>query len=210
MNDLTDRQRQMLTYLRAEIEQTGLCPTYREIGAALGINSTNGVSDHLKALERKGYIERAGNSGASRAIRLTDRTLTALAGDGVVGVPIVGRVAAGSLHAAIEDTRGTVRVDQSLLPRSGDVFALQVHGDSMIDDGIHDGDTLFVQRCSELRQGEIGVVLVDGETTVKRVFRESGRLRLQPSNADMAPIYVHPGGADIAIVGRAVGLWRTI
>lgn len=210
MHDLTDRQREMLTYLRAEIEQTGLCPSYREIGAALGINSTNGVSDHIKALERKGYIERVGNTGASRSIRLTDRTLTALAGDGVVGVPLVGRVAAGSLHAAIEDTRGTVRVDQSLLPRSGDVFALQVHGDSMIDDGIHEGDTLFVQRCTDLRQGEIGVVLVDGETTVKRVYRESGRLRLQPSNPDMAPIYVHPGGADITIVGRAVGLWRTI
>ena len=210
MDDLTDRQRELLAYLRAAIEQTGLCPTYREIGAALGIHSTNGVSDHLKALERKGYIERIGGHGASRSIRLTDRTLAGLAGDGVVGVPIVGRVAAGSLHAAIEDTRGTLRLDQSLLPRSGDVFALEVHGDSMIDDGIHDGDTLFVQRCADLRQGEIGVVLVDGETTVKRVYREGPRLRLQPANSAMQPIYVTEASGEVNIVGRAVGLWRHI
>ena len=210
MHDLTERQRELLAYLRAAIEQTGVCPSYREIGQALGIQSTNGVSDHLKALERKGYIERVGGPGTSRSMRLTDRTLAGLAGDGVVGVPVVGRVAAGNLHAAIEESRGTIRLDQALLPRSGDVFALDVHGDSMIDDGIHDGDTLFVQRCAELRQGEIGVVLVEGETTVKRVFREGGRLRLQPSNAAMRPIYVTPGDGDVSIVGRAVGLWRHI
>lgn len=210
MNDLTPRQRDVLDYLSARHEQSGLCPTYREIGRALGINSTNGVSDHIKALERKGYIERMGGRGASRSIRLTDRVASSMSGDGTLGVPVVGRVAAGSLHAAVEDTQGTLRVDQTLLPRSGDVFALSVHGDSMIDDGIHDGDTLFVQRCTSLRKGEIGVVLVDGETTVKRVYPERGGLRLQPSNPDMEPIFVSESSGDVSIVGRAVGLWRQI
>lgn len=210
MKDLSPRQQQLLDFLRAHWEQTGLCPSYREIATAMGIKSTNGVSDHIKALERKGYLERVGGRGASRSIRFTDRTVQSLAGDGVVSVPLVGRVAAGSLHTAIEDSQGTLRFDQGLLPRGGDVFALQVHGDSMIEDGIHDGDTVFVQRCETVRRGEIAIVLVDDETTLKRVYREGDRLRLQPSNSSMEPIYVRAESGEVSIIGRAVGIWRAL
>ncbi|TVQ89922.1 MAG: repressor LexA [Deltaproteobacteria bacterium] len=210
MSDLSSRQQQLLDILRAAFDQTGVCPSYREIASAMGINSTNGVSDHIKALERKGYVERVGGRGASRSIRLTDRAVSSLSGDGVVGVPLVGRVAAGSLHAAVEDTQGTLRFDQRLLPRGGDVFALKVHGDSMIEDGIFDGDTVLVQRCEHVHRGEIAVVLVEEETTLKRVFREGNKLRLQPSNSQMEPILVSAESGEVRIIGRAVGVWRAL
>lgn len=200
----------MLEFLLGTLDQTGVFPSYREIGAALGIGSTNGVSDHLKALEKKGYIERVGGRGASRAIRLTDKAANRVSHEGIVGVPLVGRVAAGPLHAAVEDYSATLRVDSSMLPRSGEVIALTVHGDSMIEEGIHDGDTLFVQRTDSVRNGEIAVVLVDGETTVKFLYRENGGLRLQPANSSMDPIYVDPSADEVSIVGRAVGVWRML
>jgi repressor LexA len=210
VQDLSPRQREMLDYLIATVDQSGVFPTYREIGAALGIGSTNGVSDHLKALERKGYIERVGGRGASRAIRLTHQATERLSHDGIVGVPLVGRVAAGSLHHAVEDYTATLRVDRSMLPRSGEVIALTVHGDSMIEEGIHDGDTLFVQRTPTVRNGEIAVVLVDGETTVKFFFREGERIRLQPAHPTMAPILVDAASGEVTVVGRAVGVWRQL
>ena len=122
----------------------------------------------------------------------------------------VGRVAAGPLHAAVEDYTATLRVDSSMLPRSGEVIALTIHGDSMIEEGIHDGDTLFVQRTESVRNGEVAVVLVDGEATCKFFFREKGRIRLQPANKDMDPIYVHEAQDDVTVVGRAVGVWRRL
>ncbi|MFK7928199.1 MAG: transcriptional repressor LexA [Myxococcota bacterium] len=210
MEDLSTRQREILDFLLATIDQTGVFPSYREIGAALGIGSTNGVSDHLKALERKGYLDRVGGRGASRSMRLSDKATRKVAHDGIVGVPLVGRVAAGPLHAAVEDYTSTLRVDASLLPRSGEVIALTIKGDSMIEEGIHDGDTLFVQRTPTVRNGEIAVVLVDGEATCKRLFRESGKLRLQPANSAMQPIYVDDSADEVQVVGRAVGVWRTI
>ena len=210
MNDLSPRQKQILDFLVATFDQSGVFPSYREIGAALGIGSTNGVSDHLKALEKKGYIERIGGRGASRSIRLTHKSTDRVSHDGIVGVPLVGRVAAGSLHAAVEDYSATLRVDESMLPRGGEMLALTVHGDSMIEEGIHDGDTLFVQRTTNVRNGEIAVVMVDGETTCKFLFREGNRLRLQPANSSMEPIYVDAASGETTIVGRAVGIWRRI
>lgn len=210
MHDLSPRQREILEFLVATIDQSGVFPSYREIGRALGIGSTNGVSDHLKALEKKGYVERVGGRGASRSMRLTGRAGDTMSTEGIVGVPVVGRVAAGSLHAAVEDYSSTIRVDRTMLPRSGDVIALTVHGDSMIEEGINDGDTLFVQRTDSVRNGEIAVVLVEGEATVKRVYRENGGLRLQPSNKDMEPIFVDPSAGEVSVVGRAVGVWRIL
>jgi len=210
MDDLSPRQREILDFLVATMDQTGVFPSYREIGRALGIGSTNGVSDHLKALERKGYIERVGGRGASRSTRLTHKAQDRVSHDGIIGVPLVGRVAAGPLHAAVEDYSATLRVDSSMLPRSGEVIALTIHGDSMIEEGIHDGDTLFVQRTDSVRNGEIAVILVDGEATCKFLFREKGRLRLQPANKDMDPIYVDERSDEVAIVGRAVGIWRKL
>lgn len=209
MRDISDRQRELLDYIAGVIRQRGVPPTYREIGAAMGIGSTNGVSDHIRALEKKGYIERVGGHGASRSLRLTALALPPEA-DGVVEVPILGRIAAGNPLHAVENHDGTIRLDAALLPVSGRVFALVVTGDSMIEDGIHDGDTLFVRQRSEARNGEIAVAMVDGEATVKRVYREGGAVRLQPANREMQPILVDPSKVDFQILGVAVGVWREI
>ncbi len=209
MDDLTRRQAEVLDFISVRFDQTGVCPSYREIGAALGMRSTNQVSDHVKALIRKGFLERVGDAGRSRSLRLTSRASGSL-GDETIGVPILGRIAAGTPLFAQENYEGTLRVDGSMLPTGGDVFALVVHGDSMIEDGIHDGDYLFVRQQSEVRDGAIAVVFVDEDATVKRFFREGRRIRLQPANASMDPIYVDPASGDVKIVGVAVGVYRQI
>ncbi len=209
MQALSPRQSEMLDYIRGMIEQRGVPPTFREIGAALGIGSTNGVSEHIKALERKGYIERIGGRGAPRSMRLTEEAMPPTT-DETVGIPILGRIAAGNPLHAVENHAANLRADASLLPAGGRVFALVVTGDSMIEDGIHDGDYLFVRHKTEARNGEIAVAMVDGEATVKRVFKEEGRMRLQPANSAMEPIYVDATAGDFRIIGVAVGVYRQI
>ena len=210
MQDLSPRQREILDFIMAAIDQHGVVPSYREIGTALGIGSTNGVSDHIKALIRKGYIERVGDAGKPRSLRLTVQASGHFEDEGTLGVPILGRIAAGVPLLAEENYDGTLRVDASMLPPGGNVFALVVHGDSMIEDGIHDGDYLFVRQQDDVRNGEIGVVMVDGEATVKRVYRESGALRLQPANSAMQPIMIDGSEGEVSIVGSAVGVFRRI
>jgi len=210
LEDLSPRQRELLNYIVASVEQTGIVPTYREIGVGLGIGSTNAVSDHIKALVRKGYIERVGKPGRPRSLRLTEAATGFIEQTTIASVPILGRIAAGVPLLAEENYEGSVRVDRSMLPPGGKVFALLVTGDSMIEDGIFDGDTLFVRQKSEARDGEIAVVMVDGEATVKRVFREGDRLRLQPANASMDPIYVDASAGEVDVVGVAVGVYRRI
>jgi repressor LexA len=210
MEELSPRQKEILEFILAAIDQRGVAPTYREIGAALGIGSTNGVSDHIKALIKKGYIERGADPGSPRSLVPTPRATGIIEDEGVVGVPVLGRIAAGSPLLAEENYEGTVRVDASLLPPGGKVFALVVTGESMIDDGIHDGDYLFVRQQKNAKQGEIAVVMVDGEATVKRFFREGDRLRLQPANQAMKPIYVDERSGECEVIGVAVGVWRNV
>ena len=210
MEDLTRRQREVLEFISAQYDQNGVVPSYREIGRALGMKSTNQVSDHVKALIRKGYVERVGGAGRSRSLKLTPQATGTLDDDSVVGVPILGRIAAGSPLFAEENYEGTLRVDGSMLPSGGRVFALVVHGQSMIEDGILDGDYLFVRQQPDARDGDIAVVFVDEEATVKRIYREGGRIRLQPANAAMDPIYVDPSSGDVNVVGVAVGVYRHI
>jgi repressor LexA len=207
LDDLSPRQREILDFILAFMDQRGVAPTFRDIGLALGIKSTNGVSDHLKALEKKGYLERAAGPGAPRSIIPSIRA-TGRSDDLVATVPVVGRIAAGQPLLATESFDGSVRIDRDLLPASGELFALVVKGDSMIEDGIHDGDTLFVRKQPTARDGEIAAVLVEDEATVKRVFREGALLRLQPANASMDPIVVDPRRSDVSILGVAVGLFR--
>lgn len=210
MDDLSPRQREILDFMVSAIDQKGIAPTYREIGAALQISSTNGVSDHVKALIRKGYLQRGAIAGSPRSLVPTTRA-TGFADDtATVGVPLLGRVAAGQPLLAEENYERTIRVDAALLPPGGNVFALKVTGQSMIDDGIHDGDVLFVRQQKAARNGEIAVVLVDGEATVKRLYREGKRLRLQPANATMQPIYVDEASGDCEVVGIAVGIFRQL
>lgn len=208
-DQLSSRQQQILDFIIAHVDQSGVVPSYREIGHALGIDSTNAVSDHIKALIRKGYVERVGEPGRSRSLRLTERATGMASDSSVQMVPLLGRVAAGVPLLAEENYQGSVRVDSSMLPPGGKVFALVVTGDSMIEDGIFDGDTLFVRQKEEARNGEIAVVMVDGDATVKRFFKEGDRVRLQPSNAAMDPIYVDRR-SDVKVIGVAVGVFRKI
>ena len=210
MIELSPRQKEILEFITAAVDQRGVVPSYREIGRALDIRSTNAVSDHIKALIRKGYLERVGEPGRPRSLRITESATDTLHDDAVVGVPILGRIAAGVPLLAQENYEGTLRVDSSMLPPGGNIFALMVTGDSMIEDGFHDGDHLFVRQKTSARDGEIAVVMVDGEATVKRLFREGPRLRLQPANASMEPIYVDQASGDVSVIGVAVGVFRRI
>ncbi len=215
MSDLSARQQQVLDVIRAAMAESGVAPSYREIGEQLGIRSTNGVSDHVRALERKGYLERVGGRGAARSLSLTTKgregmRLRGPAPSGqVVGVPVLGRIAAGIPIAAVEEHDNLLFIDRQMV-QGGNVFALTVQGDSMIEDGILDGDTVFVRQQPDCRQGEIAAVLVDGEATVKRVFRERGLLRLEPSNASMQSIYVAPDVGECRIMGVVVGVYRQV
>lgn len=238
MKDLTDRQLAVLEFITQHIQQQRFPPTIREIGLAMGIRSTNGVNDHLKALERKGYLARG--EMKSRSLVPTERAwevagggidpateparewtgvgeppvIAERPGDGAIEVPLLGKVAAGSPILAEENLDATVRVDPSLLgkaARTGDVFALRVSGDSMIGDGILDGDVLFVRRQQIASKGEIVVAMIEGEATVKRYYPEGDRIRLQPSNPRLEPIYIRRSDFRAsAILGIAVGVFRSL
>lgn len=210
MEPLSDRQGEVLEFIMAWIDQHGVPPSYREIGDHLDIRSTNGVSDHVRALERKGYIQRVGEPGSARSLRVNAKARGRLEEERTVGVPVLGRIAAGAPILAQEDHERTLIVDRGLLPASSDVFALVVKGDSMILDGIFDGDFVFVRGATTCRQGEIAAVMVENEATVKRVFREGGRLRLQPANDEMEPIFVSADSGDVRILGVVVGVYRRV
>ena len=215
MDELTERQKEILRFIARKSEEQGFPPTIREIGVEFNIRSTNGVNDHLKALERKGFLQRG--ELQSRALVMTPAA-RALLGMGtpknsrVIEVPLVGRVAAGSPLLAEQNLDDSVEVDAGLLPHGGkEVFALRVKGDSMIGDGILDGDLVFVRRQPNARPGEIVVAMIEGEATVKRFFPEGDRVRLQPANPTMSPIYVERAEArDLALLGLVVGVFRKV
>jgi repressor LexA len=201
---LTARQQQALDFISYCLRERGYPPTLREIGEHMGIRSTNGVNDHLKALERKGYLVR--EELKSRALRPVD-----FEPEGSMEIPIIGRVAAGQPILAQEDVTDRVRVDRWFIGavQAKEVFGLVIQGDSMIEDGIHDGDYIFVRKQSTAEQGEVVVVMVDGEATCKRFFREGERIRLQPANETMTPIYLHASQfRDVDILGKVVGVYR--
>jgi repressor LexA len=229
MDGLTDRQLEVLRFIARQIEECGYPPTIREIGEGLDIRSTNGVNDHLKALERKGYLTR--DAVKSRAVIPTPRAREALAGRGdsgnvislasrmpggrsgtrLVEIPIVGRVAAGQPILAEERIEDTVQVDSFFLGTSKKVYGLRVQGDSMIGDGILPGDYIFVKKQLNADEGDIVVAMIDDEATVKRVYFEGDRVRFQPSNPRMAPIYVRREDfRSTMILGVVVGVYRKL
>lgn len=172
----------------------------------MGIRSTNGVNDHLKALERKGYLVR--EELKSRALRPVETQEPKK-----LEIPIVGRVAAGQPILASENVIDRVVVDRFFLGAANgrDVFGLVVQGESMIDDGIHDGDYIFVRKQSTAERGEIVVVMVEGEATVKRIYPEGDRVRLQPANATMRPIYVNRAEfRAVDVLGKVIGVYRRL
>jgi repressor LexA len=199
---LTERQRQVLQFIKDEIRKKGYPPSVREIGEAIGLSSSSTVHGHMARLEKLGYIRR--DPTKPRAIEVLDdadlqprrRTMS---------VPVVGRVTAGQPIFAeqnIEDhfplPAGFVRADED------DLFFLRVQGDSMIEAGILDGDYVLVRRQPSANNGEIVVALIEDEATVKRFFKEQGHIRLQPENRYMDPIIV----PSVQILGKVVGLVR--
>lgn len=207
---LTHRQQQALDFITACLDANGYPPTLREIGEHMGIRSTNGVNDHLKALERKGYLVR--EELKSRALRPVDAPESA-ARSRTTEVPILGRVAAGQPILAEENVTNRVSVDPFFLrghqPR--EVFGLVVHGESMIEDGIFDGDYVFVRRQATAERGEIVVAMIEGEVTCKRYYPEGDKIRLQPANSTMQPIYVHRGDhRAFELVGKVIGVYRSL
>jgi repressor LexA len=214
MKKLTARQAKVLQFIIKSLDDRGYPPTIREIGVHMDIRSTNGVNDHLKALERKGYLVRdQSKSRALRPLYAPDgiKLSTGRSNSNMVEVPIVGRIAAGNPIAAINHAEDTIAIEQGQLGTDEDLFALNVRGDSMIDDGILDGDLIFVTRQQEAPNGTIVAVMLDGEATVKRIYFENDRVRLQPANEAMSPIYVRREDfEDAQILGRVVGVFRRL
>ena len=210
---LTSRQSEILSLIEHAISDTGFPPTRAEIAQTLGFKSANAAEDHLRALEKKGYISLA--PGASRGIRLLQSTMQpdhdSLAHKAqnliaAVTLPVIGRVAAGAPILATEHVSRELTVDPALFEKTPD-YILQVRGESMKDIGILDGDLLAVQKSSEARSGQIVVARIDDDVTVKRLVRERNRVVLEPENRDFEPIVVTDANR-FAIEGIAVGLIR--
>lgn len=224
---LTQRQQMVLDFIRQSIADRGYPPTLREIGARMGIRSTNGVNDHLRALERKGYLTR--EDMKSRALRPTahansnaDERESRDEGGGasvpvvghdedVIDVQVLGRVAAGLPLFAEEHVIDTVRVDRGLLKGGREVFGLRVHGDSMIEAGILNGDYIFVRKQLTAARGDIVVALIGDEATVKYYYPEKDYVRFQPANKAMAPILVRAVDfRPTMLLGVVVGVFRRL
>lgn len=231
---LTERQKSVLKRIGEGLMERGYPPTFREIGEAEGIQSTNGVRSILEALEKKGYIER--KRYRSRAIELTslgkqialedfigDEVDSGGAGGGartielsemiyptnkVVEIPLYGEaVAAGQPLLAENNLRGHIAVDADYAPK-GETFALRVKGQSMIDAGIHDGDVIFCRKQDDANPGDIVVALIGEEATVKYYYPEKDRIVLKPANEFMGPIVVDGNAPDFYILGKVVSLFR--
>jgi len=221
MQKLTQRQKMVLEFIQTTIDTDGYPPTLREIGNFMGIRSTNGVNDHLRALERKGYLTRKDmKSRTLRPTRTTDRIIKSSSvadferdqpDEQLIEIPILGRVAAGALQEAIEQPTDHVRIDRVLLGAQREVFGLRIRGDSMIEAGIHDGDYVFVRKQLEGTRGQIVIALVGDEATCKYYFPERDHIRLQPANSKMAPIIVPKSDwRDTQLLGVVVGVYRKL
>jgi repressor LexA len=226
---LTQRQRDILDFITASIVERGFPPTLREIGEHFKIRSTNGVNDHLKALEKKGHLRREdlksramrpvlpgggdvvpmrrGEPSEGEAREREPREID----DDLVEVAVIGKVAAGLPILAVENAADTVRIDRVLLGGHREVFGLRIVGESMIEDGILDGDYVFVKKTPAAKTGDIVVAMIEGEATVKRYFPEGDRIRFQPANSNMAPIIVRRAEfKSVDIIGIVVGVYRKL
>lgn len=220
---LSKRQAEILNYIISQIELKGYPPSVREIGDAIGLQSSSTVHSHLTQLEDKGYIRR--DPTKPRAIMIlkqsdfggavpsekpiTPATTVAFDTDQpfeeVIQVPVVGTVAAGTPILAEQNIENVMTFPVSLVPENN-TFMLRVRGESMINAGIFDGDLIIVSPCKTATNGEIVVAMIDGEATVKTFYRESGRIRLQPENDTMEPIYA----TNVELAGKVTGLFRKI
>jgi repressor LexA len=227
---LTQRQRDILDFISASIVERGFPPTLREIGEHFSIRSTNGVNDHLKALEKKGHLRREdlksramrpvlpdGNGevvplrGGPTGTGVMDAVSAQLGSDDMAEIPILGRVAAGQPILAVENASDSVRIDRVLIGGHREVFGLRIVGESMIEDGILDGDYVFVKKTPSAHPGDIVVAMIEGEATVKRYYPEGDRIRFQPANSNMLPIIVSRAEfKSVDIIGIVVGVYRKL
>ncbi len=216
---LTDRQKQILDYIRISIRDRGFPPSVREIGDATGLKSSSSVHSHLTALEKKGYLKRDASSARALTVNeaLLDDDLSVRVDDviaeepvdevyrNVIPLPLVGRVAAGTPILAEQNIEETLGLPKQIVGDANS-FLLTVSGESMIEAGILDGDIVVVTEQSTARNGEIVVAMIDDEATVKTFYKEADRIRLQPENSSMEPIYT----TDAVILGKVTALFRTI
>jgi repressor LexA len=198
---ITAKQQEILNFIKDEILKKGYPPAVREICEAVNLKSTSSVHSHLETLEKNGYIHR--DPTKPRAIEIIDDTFN-LTRREVANIPLVGRVAAGEPLLAVENIEDYFPIPVDMLPNV-ETFILEVHGDSMINMGIYDGDKLLVSKQTTARNGEVVVALVEDSATVKRFYKENGYYRLQPENDYMDPIIVE----KCDILGKVIGLIRT-
>jgi repressor LexA len=196
---LTRRQKEILSFVREHIEREGFAPTIEEIGGNFGLRSLATVHKHLSNLQDKGLLKR--QTHRSRALELVSTDM----GVRAVELPLLGRVAAGVPIEAVQATE-TIWVPEDLVGRQ-ETYVLQVKGDSMIDEQIRDGDFVIVENRTEARDGEMVIALLDGENvTLKKLYREGARVRLQPANPTMAPLFVE--ASQMRIQGVVIGVLR--
>jgi repressor LexA len=201
MKYLTERQRDILQFIREFQRERGVAPTHREICDRFGFSSYGMVYKHLSLLEKKGLIRRDWNQ--KRGVELIEKEAQQTP-PGVRELPLFGTIAAGQ-PLEVQQTDETITVPERLTTR-GENFVLKVRGDSMMDDGILDGDYVIIARRERAENGEMVVANVNGEVTLKRLYREGERIRLQPANSFMNPIYAH--ARDVSVQGVVVGLMR--
>jgi repressor LexA len=209
MEALKPREQQILDYMKKELRRKGYPPTVREICAALDIKSTSTVHKDIENLERKGYLKK--DPSKPRALMLKEKksakskdSIAEIRSD-VVDVPLVGRIAAGQPILAVENVEDNIPVPAAYV--HGTNFMLKVHGDSMVEVGILDGDLVLVRQQNTANNGDIVVAMLDGfesEATVKTFYKENGHIRLQPQNSALSPIIVN----DVAILGLVKGVFR--
>ena len=197
---ISDKQREILEYIKAEILNKGYPPAVREICEAVKLKSTSSVHAHLETLEKNGYIRR--DPTKPRAIEIVDEHFN-LTRREMVNVPIVGRVAAGEPILAVENIENYFPIPAEFMPNE-QTFILQVQGESMVNAGILDGDYILVEQQTTANDGDMVVALVDDSATVKTFYKENGYYRLQPENDFMEPIIV----SDVMIMGKVIGTFR--
>lgn len=207
MKPLTEKQRNVLSFLEREIAEKKYPPSIRDICAALNLSSTSSAHLYLKILEEKGYIRR--DPTKPRAIEVLIPSNESLYENEYIkdkGIPIIGEVAAGKPLFAEENIEGYFPVKEPFFNSDDGLFMLRIKGDSMINAGMFDGDHIIVRKQSDAGNGDIIVALLDDEATVKRFFRENGKVRLQPENEKFEAVYVE----EVKVLGKVVGLFRKL
>lgn len=198
-SELTNKQQEILDFIKYEIGSKGYPPSVREICSAVGLKSTSTVHGHLERMEKRGLLRR--DPTKPRAIEILDDSTYQKE---IINIPIVGSVAAGQPILAVENIDDRFPIPADFFPHKNQMFMLQVKGRSMIGSGILDGDYVIIQQQSTASNGDIVVALIDDSATVKTFYKERDHIRLQPENPDMKPIIVD----DCIILGKAIGLFR--